>query len=65
MTTSQTPRRTGVGSPVRRALGRSLHALRNLHDEQVYAWECYFRSCRVPRPRTQAERRERPPSARL
>jgi hypothetical protein len=53
MTTSQHPRRTGSGSPARRVLGRSLHALRDLHDEQVYAWECFWRSCRAPQPRTQ------------
>ena len=52
MTTSQRPRRTG--SPVRRILRRSARALRNLHDEQLYAWECFFRPAGAPRPRTQA-----------
>lgn len=52
MTTSQRPRR--AGSPVRRVLGRSARALRNLHDEQVYAWECFVRPAGAPRPRTQA-----------
>jgi hypothetical protein len=52
MTTSQQPRR--AGSPVRRVLGRSARALRNLYDEQVYAWECFFRPAGAPRPRTQA-----------
>ena len=48
MTTSQRPRRPG--SPVRRALGNSIRALRNLHDEQVYAWERVVSSCRAPQP---------------
>ena len=52
MTTSQRPRRTG--SPARRILRRSARALRNLHDEQLYAWECFFRPAGAPRPRTQA-----------
>ncbi len=52
MTTSQQRRR--AGSPVRRVLGRSARALRNLYDEQVYAWERFFRPAGAPRPRTQA-----------
>jgi hypothetical protein len=52
MTTSQQPHRPG--SPVRRALGSSARALRNLHDEQVYAWERFLRSCRAPQPCTHA-----------
>jgi hypothetical protein len=41
------------GSRVRRALGRSAHALRNLHDEQVYAWDCFFRAGLPKQPRAQ------------
>jgi hypothetical protein len=52
MTTSQQPRR--AGSRTWRALGRSAPALRNLHDEQVYARECFFRPVGAPRPGTQA-----------
>ena len=52
MTTSQRPRR--AGSPVRRVLGRSARALRNLHHEQVYAWQCFLRPAGAPRPRPQA-----------
>jgi hypothetical protein len=33
-----------LGSRVRRALGRSARTLRNLHDEQVYAWDRLFRA---------------------
>lgn len=51
MTTSQRSRRPS--SPVWRVLGSWVRALRNLHREQVYAWECFFRSCRAPQPRTQ------------
>ena len=50
MTISQRPRRTG--SSVRRVLHRSARALRNLHDEQVYAWECFIRPAGAPRSRT-------------
>jgi hypothetical protein len=50
MTISQRPRRTG--SPVRRVLRRSARALRNLHDEQLYGWECFFRPAGAPPPRT-------------
>ncbi|HEV3295163.1 MAG TPA: hypothetical protein VG123_39795 [Streptosporangiaceae bacterium] len=49
MTISQQPRRTG--SPVRRVLRRSARALRNLHDEQLYGWECFFRPAGAPRRR--------------
>jgi hypothetical protein len=52
MTISQQPHRTG--SPVWRALRRSARNLRNLHDEQVYAWECFFRPAGAPRHRPQA-----------
>ena len=52
MTISQRPRR--AGSAVWRVLGRSARALRKLHDEQVYAWECFFRPAGAPRPRAQA-----------
>jgi hypothetical protein len=54
MTTSQRPPRagSGSGSPVRRALGRSLRALRDLHEEQVYAWERLLLSYRAPQPYT-------------
>ena len=52
MTISQRSRR--AGSPVWRVLGRSARALRNLHDEQMYAWECLFRPVGAPRPRAQA-----------
>jgi hypothetical protein len=38
------PAVSGLGSHARRALGRSAHALRSLYDEQVYAWECFFRA---------------------
>jgi hypothetical protein len=37
-------------SPVRRLLGSSFRALRDLHDEQVYAWECLFRMPEVAAP---------------
>ena len=43
MTTSQR-RRHASGSHLRRALGRSARALRNMHDEQVRAWDRYFRA---------------------
>jgi len=59
MTTSQRPRRAGSGSPVRRALGRSLRALRDLHDEQAYAWERFLLSCRAPQPCTHTPARAR------
>jgi hypothetical protein len=54
MTASQRPSRTGSGSPVRHALSRSLRALRDLHDEQVLAWESIWRSNRMPPARSQA-----------
>ncbi len=49
MTISQRPRR--ADSPVRRVLRRSVRALRNLHDEQVYAWEHFLRPADAPRSR--------------
>jgi hypothetical protein len=48
MTTRQRPGQPG--SAVRRALGRSVRALRNLHEEQTYAWERFLLSCRAPQP---------------
>jgi hypothetical protein len=50
MTISQRPRR--AGSPVRRVLRRWARALRNLHAEQAYAWECLIRPAGAPRSRT-------------
>jgi len=50
MTTSQHLRRVETGSPVRRALGRPLQALRHLNDEQIIFWECFWRSARAPHP---------------
>ncbi len=52
MTTSQ-PRRHHALSrlPLPRALGRSARALRNMHDEQVHAWERYFRAGLPPQTR--------------
>jgi hypothetical protein len=50
MTLSQRPRR--AGSPVRQVLRRSARALKNLHDEHVYAWECYLLPADTPRSRT-------------
>jgi hypothetical protein len=47
-TTSQRPRRSVLSTPIRRALTRSLHAVRDVHREQVYAWEAFWRSCRAP-----------------
>jgi hypothetical protein len=35
---------TALVSPVRRVLGRSVSALRTLHNEQVHAWEALFRA---------------------
>ena len=51
MTISQQP--TGR-LPAWRALRRSARTLRNLHEEQVYAWECFFRPAGAPRHRPQA-----------
>ena len=48
MAISQRPRR--AGSPARRILRRTARALRNLHDEQAYAWECYLRPAGAPSP---------------
>ena len=48
MAIRQRPRR--AGSPVRRVLDRWARALRDLHDEQAYAWECFFRPAGAPRP---------------
>ena len=42
MTTSQPAHRASAGSPMRRAFGRSLHALRKLNDEHAYAWDRYL-----------------------
>jgi hypothetical protein len=44
MTTSQPARRTVADAPLRRVLGRSLRALRKMHDEEVYAWGRYLRA---------------------
>ncbi len=52
MTISQRPRR--AGSAVWRVLRQSARALRNLHDEQAYAWDCFFRPAGAPRLRAQA-----------
>ncbi|HLK79845.1 MAG TPA: hypothetical protein VKU77_40105 [Streptosporangiaceae bacterium] len=52
MTISQQSHR--AGSPAWRALRKSARTLRNLHDEQVYAWECFFRPASAPRRRPQA-----------
>lgn len=52
MTISQ--QRHRADSPAWRALRKSARALRNLHDEQVYAWERFFRPAGAPRPRSQA-----------
>ncbi len=54
MTTSQPARRTVVGSPLRQALGRSLRALRKLHNEEVYAWGRFFRAGLPPEPGPEA-----------
>lgn len=59
MTTSQPARRTGVGSPVRRALDRSLRTLRELHNEQVYAWDRVLQTGLPPEARTQAAAKAR------
>ena len=53
MTTSQPARRTGTSSPVRRVLSHALRTLRNLHNEQVYTWERFFRVGLPPQPHTQ------------
>ncbi len=50
MTTSLRSRPAPSGSPLRQALGRSARILRNLHDEQVYAWERLFRAGLPPQP---------------
>jgi hypothetical protein len=52
MTISQQHHR--AGSPVWRVLRRSAGALRELHDGQVYAWECFFRPAGAPPPHPQA-----------
>ena len=36
-------RRPGVAPRPRRTLDRSARAVRNFYDEQVYAWERFFR----------------------
>jgi hypothetical protein len=53
MTTSQlrSRRHAPSDSHLRRALSRSAHALRNLHDEQVHAWDRYFRAGLPGEPR--------------
>jgi hypothetical protein len=52
MTTSQHPRRGGGPWALARAR-------RDLYNEQVYAWECFFRSGLPPQPRAQAPARAR------
>ncbi len=66
MTTSKLVRRNGAGSRVRRALNRSLHALRKLYSEPEYGWERFFGSGLAPEDRTQAaaKRARRPGLAR-
>ena len=54
MTTSQPAHRASAGSPVRRAFGRSLHALRKLNDEHAYAWDRYLQIGLPPEARAQA-----------
>jgi hypothetical protein len=51
MATSQRPRHTASGSPLRRALSRSAHALRKIHVEQEHAWDRYFRAGLPGEPR--------------
>jgi len=51
MTTSQHRRHAPSDSHLRRALSRSARALRNLHDEQVHAWDRYFRAGLPGQPR--------------
>jgi len=53
MTVIQDRRPAVSGSRVRRAVGRSARALRNLYDEQVYAWERFFRVGLPKQPDTQ------------
>ncbi len=50
MTTSLRSRPVPSGSHLRQALSRSARTLRNLHDEQVYAWERLFRVGLPPLP---------------
>ena len=60
-TTNQRPRQSGLSTPIRRALTRSLRAVRDVHREQVYAWEAFWRSCRAPQgPRRPAPRHTAP-----
>lgn len=47
-TTNQRPRRSGLSTPIRRALTGSLRTVRYVHREQVYAWEAFWRSWRAP-----------------
>ena len=54
MTTNQPVRRVGAGSAVRRALSRSLHGLRKMHNEQMYMWERFSRIGLPPESRAQA-----------
>jgi len=49
MTTSLGQRPASSGSRLR-ALGRSARTMRNLYEEQVYAWERFFRAGLPPQP---------------
>jgi hypothetical protein len=49
MTVSQHRRPALAGGRLRRAAGRSARVLQNLHNEQVYAWERFFRAG-LPQP---------------
>jgi hypothetical protein len=51
MTTSQPRRQATSGWHLRRALSRSARALRNIHGEQVQAWDRYFRAGLPGQPR--------------
>ncbi|HEY6296208.1 MAG TPA: hypothetical protein VIX15_11135 [Streptosporangiaceae bacterium] len=51
MTTRQHKHHTPSASHLRRALSRSARALRNAHDEQVHAWDRYFRGGLPGEPR--------------
>jgi hypothetical protein len=54
MTTNQPVRRVGAGAAVRRALSRSLHGLRKMHNEQMYMWERFSRIGLPAQSRAQA-----------
>ena len=43
-----------TNQPVRRALSRSLHGLRKMHNEQMYMWERFSRIGLPPESRAQA-----------